>query len=136
YLYLGISGFKNEVHGNSISGRGPVSGLTQQLYSQAMLNELKKLDEAHHNDAIFVLTSSDIALEVIHNRVITIDDGTPDSEYLRFKFAGKIAGPIYIITPASYIKNGRLALIIKSFVDYPHFSTKQVNPEYSLSTSD
>ncbi|MES2278261.1 MAG: hypothetical protein V4592_19680 [Bacteroidota bacterium] len=136
YVYLAISGFKNDVHGNSISGRGPVSGLTQQLYSQDMLNELKRLDEAHHNDAVFVLTSSDIALEVIHNRVITIDDGTPDVEVARLKFAGKIAGPIYIITPTSYIKSGRLAIITKCLVDYPHFSTKQISHEYSLSISE
>ena len=90
-----------------------------------------KLDRDHHNEAIFVVMGSDIAAEIYNNRIITLEDDMPDDYFADLKYAGK-AGPIYILMPANYLKNGREANIIKAFVNYHSFASRQLSPNYYL----
>jgi hypothetical protein len=133
YICIGVVTFYVDYNGNKLSPKGP-SGLSQQVYDKATINELLRLDILHPNNAVFVVTGPDMAMEIKQNRVITIDDETPESIYTTQKFAGK-AGTLYIFTPNNYNKNGKLQAIIKSFVGYHHFTFKHIGKDYCLSTA-
>jgi len=102
------------------------------LYDKKALDEIVKLDRNHHNDAVFVVMSSDIAAEIINNRVITLDSESMDSKGLsKMRFAAK-SGPLYILMPSEYLANGIEHAIIKSFTGYHQFSFKQLSEDYYL----
>jgi hypothetical protein len=133
YTCIGVATFYIDYNGNKVSPKGP-SGLSQQVYDKVTIDELLRLDNLHRNDAIFVVTGPDLAMEIKQNRVITIDDETLAIIYATQKFAGK-AGTIYIFTANSYNKNGKLQAIIKSFVNYHHFTFKHIGKDYCLATA-
>jgi len=107
------------------------SGFSWQGYEAPVLNELIKLDKLP-GKAIFVITNPDIAIEIKHNRVITLDmDDMPKEDFEQLKFAGD-GGTIYILMPVSYLKNGYAKGIVKSFVNYKHFEVKQLSQNFCL----
>jgi len=130
FLFKGYSYFNAEIKANKAAARGN-SGISQQLYDKKALDEIVKLDRNHHNDAVFVVMSSDIAAEII-NRVITLDSESMDSKGLsKMRFAAK-SGPLYILMPSEYLANGIEHAIIKSFTGYHQFSFKQLSEDYYL----
>jgi hypothetical protein len=117
---------------NMHSARG-ASGFSWQGYEPATLNELIKLDNEQSN-AIFVITNPDIAIEIKHNRIITLNIEDMDKDdFAELKFAG-YGGPVYILMPVGYIKNGNAAGITKAFTSYPHFETRQLSKTFYLYT--
>ncbi len=131
FIVIEFNFFKTEFNGNIKASRGS-SGLSQRLYDAATVSEIIKIDHAHHNDAIFVVTSPDIATEINNNRVIMIDDeNMSDQEFSNLKYAGT-CGPIYILMPKGYVNNGKQSHIIKSFISYHNFTFKQLSPKYYL----
>jgi hypothetical protein len=123
--------FRDEYEANITSPRS-TSGLCQQIYDQATLNEIAKIDHQHHNDAIFVVMSSDIGSEISNNRVITVEaDDMSTQDISRLKYSG-IGGPIYVLIPASYLTDGRSLNITKSFISYHNFTIKQLSKNYYL----
>jgi len=124
-------------HGYSVN-RGAahgVSGLAQQGYDQESITELTKLDAQHPNQAVFVITGSDLGVEIIHNRVITLDVGdmTPE-DFTDLSYSGK-AGSIYMLMPQAYVQNGMAARIAKSFKNYQQFTVKKLSKEFYLYTA-
>jgi hypothetical protein len=90
-----------------------------------------KLDKGNSN-ATFVFISNDIGLEVLHNRIITLqpigDDLKIDTD--DYTYDG-FAGPLYIVLPESY--NGpREKMIMKSFPGYTGFYLSMLSDNYVL----
>lgn len=132
YAYLGFNSFRTQYVANRETAKGRQTGFVQQVYDQATVDEVEKLDSLHHNDAIFVFNGPDIAMEVKNNRTIVVDDDMNETVFANLKYRGK-AGTIYIVTPTRYIKNGKLAVLTKSFADYHHFTYCQITAEYGIS---
>lgn len=127
YFVVGYKANQEAAHGGS--------GLSQGQYDKATVNELLRLDNLHHNNAIFVLTSPDIAAEINNNRVLTLDIESMDKEdFAALKYAG-YGGTIYMLMPQAYVKNGVAAGISKSFTGYHQFTIKQLSTEYYLYTA-
>jgi hypothetical protein len=129
FAFISFNNFVSNYKGNKQAPRGN-TGLSQAVYDKATLDEIVKIDHDQRN-AIFVVTGSDVGAEIYNNRVITVDDDNTDDFFAQLKYAGK-AGPVYILLPARYLKNGRGANIVKSFVDYHHFESRQLSPNYHL----
>jgi len=130
FIYGSYNGIKERFKENSVAARG-VSDLSQPGYDKATLAEIERLDASHHNNAIFMVMCPDIAIEIQHNRIIPLDDDTPNDVIASLKYAGK-AGTIYILIPENYVANGRRATLIKSFISYHHFKFKRLSPGYEL----
>jgi hypothetical protein len=129
FIWWEISYFKIEYKANMASGHG-ASGLSQQAYDQATLDELTRLDTQHPHAALFVTTAPDLAIEIQKNRVLILDmeDMTPG--YLKtLKYLGK-AGNIYMLMPQVWQKNGVAYRISQAFVNYHHFTVKKVGANY------
>jgi len=133
FVYWGYQTYHNNLAGLKHTPRG-TSGLSQGIYDQATIDEVVKLDSEHLNDAVFVVTASDLAMEVTHNRVLVIDNDTPDSEIATMRNAGK-GGTLFIITPNRYAQTGRRENINKTFVDYHHFEFKNLSKDYGLTVA-
>jgi hypothetical protein len=124
-LYSDYQYNKNEaVHG--------ITGLTQQFIDQPTLNYLMQADRQQRN-AIFVFTSADLGLEIIHNRIISIEPLGLDVkvDFEDYLHKGH-AGPLYIMLPSDYEKNGRATFIKKCFPGYSNFKTKRLTEEYTI----
>jgi len=115
---------------NNVNAIG-VSGIAQPNIDQQSLNYIMKLDR-ENNNATFVFISDDIGLEILHNRIITLQPigdnlkiDTDDYTYDGF------AGPLYIVLPQSY--NGpKEKMIMKSFPGYTGFNISMLSPNYVL----
>ncbi len=115
---------------NNAGARG-VSGIAQPNIDQQSLNYIMKLDR-ENNNATFVFISDDIGLEILHNRIITLQ---PIGDNLKiniddYRYEG-FAGPLYIVLPESY--NGpKEKMIMKSFPGYTGFDLSMLSPNYVL----
>lgn len=113
-----------------VSARGN-SGMAQEYIDQPSLNYILKLDNQNHN-AVFAFISSDIGLEIKHNRVITLD--VPPSvagvNYDDYAYDGH-AGPLYLLLPAGY--NAAIdTMFTKFFPGYSHFTETKLSKDYIL----
>jgi hypothetical protein len=128
FAYL-IKGF--EINHSSAKG---LSGIAQVNIDQQSLNGIMKLDTENSN-ATFVFISNDIGLEILHNRIITMqpigDDLKIDTDDYRYD---GFAGPLYILLPESY--NGpKEKMIVKSFPGYTGFNFSMLSDNYVLCTA-
>lgn len=131
FAWMGVTYVGHEFEANRRASHGN-TGISQQLYDDQTMKAIIGLDRAHHNDAIFVVMSSDIGAEIENNRVITIEtEDMTDQQLSKLKYIGK-AGPLYIIIPEEYIANGKKSKIIGSFTDYRNFKFKLLSPDYYL----
>ena len=114
-----------------VSAHGP-TGFSQLFADQPAMDYLQLLDKQHHNDALFVFTSADLGLEIIHNRMITLDapDDNGNQNYAANNEHNGYAGPLYILLPACYITNGNAHLVEQAFPAYQHFEVKQLSKNY------
>ena len=112
------------VHGNT--------GLTQQFIDQPTQDYIIQLDKQHRN-AVFVFISADLGLEVLHNRMITIEPIGADIkvDYNDYLYKGH-AGPLYILLPSDYEANGRAKFIMKCFPGYKNFKAKKLTEDYTV----
>jgi hypothetical protein len=115
---------------NSLSARGPW-GIAQPNIDQQSLNYIMKLDR-ENNNATFVFVSDDTGLEILHNRIITLqpigDDLKINTEDYKYK---GYAGSLYIVVPENY--NGpKEKMIIKSFPGYTGFTATMLSNNYVL----
>ncbi|WDF56531.1 hypothetical protein [Mucilaginibacter sp. KACC 22063] len=127
YLISGYSANKNE-------GVHAVSGLTQQFIDKESIQDILHLDSTEHN-ATFVFNSPDLALEIEHNRVITIDPIGPNMkiDFEAYTYKG-FGGPLHIMLPSSY-RGARMAMILKCFPGYKAFKYQQLSTDYFLLSS-
>lgn len=115
---------------NNLNARGP-SGVAQPNIDQQSLNSIMKLDRENKN-ATFVFISDDTGLEILHNRIITLQ---PIGDSLKinaddYRYNG-YAGPLYIVLPESY--NGpKEKMIMKSFPGYTGFNVSMLSDKYVL----
>lgn len=114
---------------SSVSAHGP-SGISQLAIDKPSLNYLQTLDH-QYTDAIFAFTSPDLGLDMMHNRIITLDpvdeDFTPeDNIHLGH------AGPLFVLLPAYYMTNGNADKLLKCFPDYTVFTVKKLSKDYVL----
>jgi hypothetical protein len=114
-----------------VSAHGP-TGFSQLFADQQAMDYLQLLDGQHHNDAVFVFTSADLGLEIMHNRMITLDapDDNGNQTYVADNEHDGYAGPLYILLPAYYITNGNALLVEQAFPAYRHFEIKQLSKNY------
>jgi hypothetical protein len=123
YVITGLNFNHQAAHGST--------GVAQPNIDQASLKTIIDLDRRNRN-AVFVFISDDIGLEVLHNRIITLQ---PISDALKididdYRYDG-FAGPLYIVLPESY--NGpREKMIMKSFPGYAGWSVSMLSPNYVL----
>jgi hypothetical protein len=134
FLYIGYRSFRDDYKGNMHAAKGN-TGLSQLVYSKQTIKELVKIDSLHQHNATIVVTAPDLGMEVKNNRVLIIDDETPDAEFARLRYAGK-AGTLYILVPQKYIGNGRLANMVKAFVDYHNFHYKKIGTDYFVAFAE
>jgi len=130
---IAYTSFSYLVKGYEINGAGArgVSGIAQPNIDQQSLNYIMKLDK-ENNNATFVFISDDLGLEILHNRIITLQ---PIGDDLKiniddYRYDG-FAGPLYIVLPESY--NGpKEKMIMKSFPGYTGFNLSMLSPNYVL----
>lgn len=121
------------VKGYQINNRNSkgITGLAQPNIDQPSLNFVMKLDRENRN-AIFAFVGDDIGLEIVNNRIITLQ---PIGENLKidmddYRYEGH-AGPLYIVLPESY--NGpKEKMIMKSFPGYKGFTLSMLSDKYVL----
>ncbi|GAC1309897.1 MAG: hypothetical protein NVSMB24_26180 [Mucilaginibacter sp.] len=131
---IGVVSFSYLVKGyqhNETSTAKGITGLSQPHVDQPSLNYIMKLDR-ENRDAIFVFIGDDTGLEIMHNRVITLqpigDDLKIDADDYRYEGH---AGPLYIVLPESY--NGpKEKMIMKSFPGYKGFNESMLSGKYVL----
>ncbi|HVS90617.1 MAG TPA: hypothetical protein VHE59_01205 [Mucilaginibacter sp.] len=121
---------KGYISNKDKSGHG-TSGIAQQAIDQKSLDQILALDKQNTN-AIFVFVNKGLALEIKHNRVITLE---PIGDDLKidlddYEYDGH-AGPLYIILPESY--NGpREKMILKAFPDYKGWYGSMLSDGYVM----
>jgi hypothetical protein len=130
--YSSVTRLYNEYSYNKHEGVHGNTGLTQQFIDQPTLNYLMEVDRQKRN-AIFVFTSADVGLEILHNRIISIEPLGLDVkvDYEDYLHKGH-AGPLYIVLPSDYEKNGRAKFIMRCFPGYRDFKVKQLTEDYSI----
>jgi hypothetical protein len=105
--------------------------MAQEYIDQPSLNYIMQLDRQNHN-AIFAFISSDLGLEIKHNRVITLD--VPPSvtgvNYDDYAYDGH-AGPLYLVLPAAYNAVSD-TMFTKFFPGYRNFTEKKLSKDYVL----
>lgn len=131
--YNSFSRLYNEYTYNA--GEGHItgnSGFVQQFIDKPNLDYLMQADRQHRN-AIFVFTSVDLGLEIIHNRVVTLQPLGPDIgvDYEDYLHKGH-AGPLYILLPSDYEENQRARFIMKCFPGYHNFKVKHLSEDYTI----
>lgn len=114
----------------NISAHGN-SGMAQEYIDQPSLDYIMQLDRQNH-DAIFAFISTDLGLEIRHNRVITLD--VPPSaatvNYEDYGYDGH-AGPLYMVLPAGY--NATIdTMFTKFFPGYSNFTKRVLSKDYVL----
>jgi len=120
---------KGYIFNKNISARGN-SGMAQEFIDQPALNYVMQLDQKNNN-AIFVFVSADISLEILHNRVITLDPPPKGAIFDNddFSYAGH-AGPLYILLPSS--NSDRTNMFLNFFPGYTSFSEQKLGSKYIL----
>jgi len=108
--------------------------MAQEYIDQPSLNYLLQLDRQNHN-AIFAFITTDLELEIQHNRVIVMDippAGAPVN-YEDYSYDGH-AGPLYLLFPASYGKDA--GMFMKFFPGYSNFSVRKLSAKYVLYSAE
>jgi len=129
YLFL----FKGYTFNKNVSARGN-SGMAQEYIDQPSLNYLLQLDRQNRT-AIFAFITTDLELEIQHNRVIVMDIppvSTPVN-YEDYSYDGH-AGPLYLLLPTSYGKDA--GMFMKFFPGYGNFSVKKLSAKYVLYSAE
>jgi len=91
------------------------SGFSLPTIDQPSLDCIRKLDRQNTN-AIFAVSSGDVGLEILHNRLIELDDYDENTEHDMTPYKGH-AGPVYLLLPADYTGK-KLATMCKYFPGY------------------
>lgn len=134
---IGVASFcyliKGYQYNKTATAKG-ISGIAQPNIDQPSLNYIMKLDR-ENRDAVFVFISDDIGLEVIHNRIITLQPigGDLKIDTDDYRYDGH-AGPLYIILPESYA-GPKEKMILKSFPGYKGFSQSMLSGKCVLYSS-
>lgn len=114
----------------TLAARG-TTGIAQPNIDQASLNQVMKLDRENRN-AVFIFVSDDIGLEIMHNRIITLqpigDDLKINTDDYRYEGHG---GPLYIILPENYA-GPKEKMIMKSFPGYKGWNESMLSAKYVL----
>jgi hypothetical protein len=113
-----------------LAARGK-TGIAQPNIDQKSLDQVVKLDQENRN-AIFVFVSNDIGLEIMHNRIITLQPIGANFQINMddYRYEG-YAGPLYIVLPETY--NGpREKMIMKSFPGYAGWNLSMLSDNYVL----
>jgi hypothetical protein len=126
YKYFVPSYFQNK----NTSAHG-YSGIAQLFIDQPSLNYIRDLDRQNTN-AIFVVTSPDLSLEIEHNRTITVEAIGPDVaiDFDDYVYKGH-AGPLYIVLPSDYI-GPKSTIMRKCFPGYKGFKMTMLSNQYIL----
>ncbi|RKR84991.1 hypothetical protein BDD43_5246 [Mucilaginibacter gracilis] len=125
-----IYGYK---YNSQVSAHGP-SGFSQEFIDRPALNYLQQLDKNAPKDALFVFTSIDIGLDIINHRIIWLEspeDIDSDTYIADNQFNGN-TGPLYILLPAVFEKNGKAEAFKQCFPQYSNFSIKKLSKDYIL----
>jgi len=113
--------FAKGYHRNAFETAHGSSGVAHLFIDQTTLNYITRLDGQYAN-ARFVFVSPDIALEIKHNNIISLnpidDDLVIDHDY--YDHSGH-PGPLYLVLPASYMGTKANALM-GAFKDYHNFT--------------
>jgi len=128
-IYSDYNYNKNEgVRGNS--------GLAQQFIDEPTMNYLLKLDKQQRN-ATFAFVSADLGLEITHNRIITIEPIglNVKVKYEDYTYNGH-AGPLHIMLPSDYEKNGRAKFLTKCFPGYQNFKAVKLTEDYTVYSAE
>lgn len=107
------------------------TGFSQQFIDQKALDYIVNIDKASTN-AIFVFNSTDISLEIQHNRSIIVTDLDGDPETITY-YSGH-AGPLYMVMPAG-LSAREIATMYRYFPGYSNFETLQLSKDYILYTA-
>ncbi|WP_413666186.1 hypothetical protein ACEN9X_16570 [Mucilaginibacter sp. Mucisp86] len=126
YKYFVPSYFQNK----NTSAHG-YSGIAQLFIDQPSLNYIRNLDKQNTN-AIFVVTSPDLSLEIEHNRTITVEAIGPDVaiDFDDYVYKGH-AGPLYIVLPSDYI-GPKSTIMRKCFPGYKGFKMTMLSNQFIL----
>jgi hypothetical protein len=113
-------------------------GISQLFVDQPSLNYLQALDKKHTGSAVFVFLSADLGLEIMKNRIVTIDGVGSDNmkTYVADNTFDGHAGPLFILLPAYYVKDGSMTLVQKCFPGYSNFCTTTLSKNYIVLSAD
>jgi hypothetical protein len=133
-LGIGFTSFRYLIKGyqynKAVTAKG-ISGLSQPNIDQPSLNYIMKLDRESAN-AVFVFISDDIGLEIMRNRIITLQPIGADLKIDAddYQYEGH-AGPLYIVLPESYA-GPKERMILQSFPGYKGFTQLMLSGKYVL----
>lgn len=113
--------FGKGYHRNAFETAHGSTGIAHLFIDQTTLNYITRLD-AQYTNARFVFVSPDVALEINHNHIISLnpigDDLVIDHDY--YDHSGH-PGPLFMVLPASYMGT-KANDLMDAFVDYSNFT--------------
>jgi hypothetical protein len=116
-----------------ISAHGP-SGFSQQFVDQDGLDYLQQLDKTAPPNAMFAFISNDLGLDILHHRIISMDpfEEIDAATYITNNEYDGHAGPLYVLLPEGFIKNGNVNAFKLCFKGYKSFTIKSISKRYIL----
>jgi len=108
------------------------SGFSLPTIDQPSLDYITKLDKQSTN-AIFVLLTGDVGLEIQRNRILILEEYDKNTERNMSPYNGH-AGPIYFLLPAAY-SSAAVTTMLKYFPDYKNFVAKPLSKNLVLYTA-
>jgi len=107
--------------------------VVQLLLDKEALAKIHRLDEQYPQQALFVLMSPDIALEIEHNRTLVMSFNTILTDTERETYDGRVK-KLFLFVPVQYATGKTIQLIKASFTGYKSFSEEKISKQYILYT--
>ncbi|MVN23435.1 hypothetical protein [Mucilaginibacter arboris] len=107
--------------------------VVQLLLDKEALVKIHQLDTQYPQQALFVLMSPDIALEIEHNRALVMSFNTLLTDPERETYAGRVK-KLFLLVPVQYTTGKTEQLIKASFTGYKSFSEEKISKHYVLYT--
>jgi hypothetical protein len=101
-------------------------GFSHTELTRDAMTELHRIDDEPGPRTVFYVTKPEIALEVVHSRVVSIPVDSWSPEFVKkFVFAGR-TDRLMLVLPAVYHNNGKEALVCGEFPGYRHWVSRTV----------
>lgn len=108
--------------------------VVQDLVDSKTLLKMHQLDVQFPQQAVFVLMSPEIAMEIEHNRILVLPFNTMEPKSENPSYDGRVK-KLFLIVPANIAGNRTTTQLIKAcFTDYKTFSEEKISKAFVLFT--
>ncbi len=111
-----------------------ITHVVQDLLDAKTLSKIHQLDMQFPQQALFVLISPEIAMEIEHNRTLVLPFNTMTPKTENPSYDGRVK-KLFLIVPANIAANRTTVQLIKAcFTDYKIFSEEKIGKAFVLFT--